>query len=473
MDYSQKPTSNEQQSDSYGIDSIPHTTAAEERVLWRKYIKWRHIKRIPGSTSVLDDIHEASSIVISQIIKEISDSHDLVILLRRHSGLDELGDIILENDADNATYNIEVARLIFQHSKTKNDEKSIQKRNNNETCCLEEFFGAIFGDMLNHIAFDKGNPNLLDKITKESKANPDDIKERLYKLAINRELLPRSTITLLNPKTPLNRLPNLIASIPSDVFSEFASNYYQSFITSVKAEGEKALNRIIESNLWLVVDIVNKHFSQDVGVPRDDLIQEGNLGLLEAAERFQPTLVARFMQYANWWIFSKIHRTIADQARTIRIPVHILENINQLLRTNIQLSQKYGREPTETEISEEMGISSGKVKEIAKAAQLPVSFESLIGQEEDIEDQNAFPPFDVASKQLLKDQIDEVLSSLTPRECRVLQLRFGLEDGRSHTLEEIGQEFGVTRERIRQIEAKALRRLRHPSRSRKLKDYLE
>ncbi|MFC2041226.1 sigma-70 family RNA polymerase sigma factor, partial [Chloroflexota bacterium] len=187
----------------------------------------------------------------------------------------------------------------------------------------------------------------------------------------------------------------------------------------------------------------------------------------------------KFSTYATWWIRQAITRAIADQARTIRVPVHMIETINKLLRVSRRLAQEYGREPNAKEIGKRMDLPSAKVREIVKVAQLPVSLESPIGEEEDshlsdfIEDRNALPPVDAASKQLLKEQIDEVLSCLTYREQRVLRLRFGLEDGRSRTLEEVGQEFNVTRERIRQIEAKALRKLRHPSRSRKLKDYLE
>jgi RNA polymerase primary sigma factor len=196
-------------------------------------------------------------------------------------------------------------------------------------------------------------------------------------------------------------------------------------------------------------------------------------------EKFEYRRGYKFSTYATWWIRQAITRAIADQARTIRIPVHMVETINKLLKVSRQLAQEYGREPTAAEIGKEMDISPAKVRTIVKVSQLPVSLESPMGEEEDshlgdfIEDRDTLPPADAASRQLLKEQIDEVLSSLTPREQRVLQLRFGLEDGRSRTLEEVGKEFGVTRERIRQIEAKALRKLRHPSRSRKLKDYLE
>ena len=476
MDYSQNSTDAEPKIGAYKIDCMRHATAAEEKVLWRNYIKWRCIKKILGPKSVLDDIHKASFVVISRITEEISSSHDLIVLLRHHSGLDELGDTVIEDDEDNVKYMTEVARLIFTRKK-KRDEKI--KQNNSETCCLEDLFGSILGDMLNNIAFGKGNPNLVDKIVKATNADPDDIKGKLYRLAINRELLPRSMLKFLAPKTPLVELPKLIKIIPPASFSELVSDYYRPFILNIKAEGEKALERIIESHLWLVVDIVNRHFSEDLGLPLDDLIQEGNLGLIEAAERFQPTLSNRYMSYATWWIYQKINRAIADQARTIRIPVHMTETISKLLKIGHRLAQEYGREPTAEEIGEEMGLPPDKVRDIIKVSQLPVSLESKISDEEDnylsdyIEDLNTVPQVDEVYRQLLKEQIDDVLSTLSPRERQVIRLRFGLKDGRSLTLEEIGAKFNVTRERIRQIEAKALRRLRHPSRSRKLKEYLE
>lgn len=267
-----------------------------------------------------------------------------------------------------------------------------------------------------------------------------------------------------------------VACAHKDALDEL-KNAYQQLLETIIGQGRDAKKCLSEANLRLVVSIAKRYVGR--GMLFLDLIQEGNLGLIKAVEKFDYNKGFKFSTYATWWIRQAITRAIADQARTIRIPVHMVETINKLIRVSRQLLQELGREPQPEEIAKEMDTSVERVREIMKIAQEPVSLETPIGEEEDshlgdfIEDHDAPAPADAASFTLLREQLEEVLTTLTDREKKVLELRFGLEDGRSRTLEEVGQHFGVTRERIRQIEAKALRKLRHPSRSKRLKDFLE
>ncbi len=377
----------------------------------------------------------------------------------------------------------EVEKNIESENINKNEEQDEQVKNEKVNKILEKAKakGKItYGDLAKELddanaeqidkvfdAFEKMGVSLNDDLDEEP--DIDDLKE-VEDLKLD-EITADTNYEGINVDDPVRMYLREIGRIPLLTFEQELD-----LAKRILKGDEEAKKELAESNLRLVVSIAKKYVGR--GMLFLDLIQEGNMGLIKAVEKFDYTKGFKFSTYATWWIRQAITRAIADQARTIRIPVHMVETINKLIRTSRHLLQQLGREPTPEEIAAEMEIPVEKVMEIQKIAQDPVSLETPIGEEDDshlgdfIQDEDSPAPQDSAAYTMLKEQLEEVMNTLTPREAKVLKLRFGLEDGKARTLEEVGREFDVTRERIRQIEAKALRKLRHPSRSKKLRDYM-
>ena len=375
---------------------------------------------------------------------------------------------------------VEKSRELANSEKDKKESKVKNEKVDKILKKAKEQGKITYGDLAKEL--DDVNPEQIDEVFDafeelgvnlltddgEEEPNIEDLKE-VEDLKLDE--ITENTYEGINVDDPVRMYLREIGRIPLLTFDEELD-----LAKRILDGDEEAKQKLAESNLRLVVSIAKKYVGR--GMLFLDLIQEGNMGLIKAVEKFDYTKGFKFSTYATWWIRQAITRAIADQARTIRIPVHMVETINKLIRTSRHLLQQLGREPTPEEIAQEMEIPVEKVMEIQKIAQDPVSLETPIGEEDDshlgdfIQDDDSPAPHDSAAYTLLKEQLEEVMNTLTPREAKVLKLRFGLEDGKARTLEEVGREFEVTRERIRQIEAKALRKLKHPSRSKKLRDYM-
>jgi len=412
------------------IGRVPLLKACDEKIIARRIEIGKRISQIELKLHKGDDQIIASQIYL-EIIRDLGQSWEIIHKLEDNLGLSE-----------NSKFCESITNIKFR----------------------EAIDGVIDPLIVQDIAFTLALPQ-------------EPIERRLNALSVDCVLLSEYVLSAIGNKVSLANIPALVIDIEFIHKLESRQSDLKDSLDGLQKESKIAKDLLTESNLRLVVSVAKKHVGH--GMSLLDLIQEGNIGLIRAVEKFNAHKGFKFSTYATWWIRQAITRSIADQARTIRVPVHMIETINRLLRVILKLTQEFGRDPTTKEIAVKMEMSPEKVREAIKIARLPISLELPMGEEGDshlgdfVEDRNAIQPVDSASKQLLKEEISTVLSTLTVREQRVLQLRFGLEDGRARTLEEVGLEFSVTRERIRQIEAKALRKLRHPSRSRKLRDYLE